>query len=190
LGGWFPASFVTDERNGLKVLLKARYKSSQGGLVESAPLAVKFPYGKGQVIFTSFHNEKQNSAKEEKLLKYLVFTVVTAKRESKMQQKLIKGGFSPDKNSLLSVGGGTNSVSSVYRCKTPGTLNFALGFDGSGADLELTVSSPNGENFSKRASSSFTLEVKNAQPGDYRLTVTAHKTPQENFPFNLTVGRK
>ena len=67
--------------NDVQVLIRGTYKSVDAEQIE-APLLVKFRQGKGTVIFTSFHNEAQNSQQELQLLRYLVFSAVTAKEEA------------------------------------------------------------------------------------------------------------
>ena len=66
---------------------------------------VRFPLQEGTVIFTSFHNEKQNNETELKLLKYLVFTAVTANVQLRTERSM--GGFSKSRDSLISVSQGT-----------------------------------------------------------------------------------
>src|SRR5262249_23708313 len=69
---WYPAEFQSPDRT---VYLEGDYRTMVGG-TESAPLLFKLPFEQGAMIFTSFHNEKQNSDKEEQLLRYLVFATV------------------------------------------------------------------------------------------------------------------
>src|SRR5262249_31980357 len=54
---WFPARFLGQD---VTVFLEGEFDQTSGEKVK-APLLVKFPEGKGTVIFTSFHNEKVNS---------------------------------------------------------------------------------------------------------------------------------
>jgi hypothetical protein len=109
-----------------------------------APLLVKFPEGKGTVIFTSFHNETVNSEIETKLLRYLVFTAVTAKEEAEVDKPLLSGGFSPAKRTQLSHSAGNPSVPGTHRTTRPGPLRFALTVAGAGARLRFTLVAPNG----------------------------------------------
>src|SRR5262249_54440308 len=107
-GGWRPAAFAGPK---VTTLLQGTYKCmgalpKVGGAFANSSqtkgkfslLLVKFYFGEGTVIFTSFHNEKQNSKTEEKLLKYLVFSAVTAQVETKLTKTMISGGFSPQKS--------------------------------------------------------------------------------------------
>ena len=169
--------------------LRGNYKS-QDGTTKSAPLLVKFPLQDGAVVFTSFHNEKQNNEKEMKLLRYLVFSAVTAKVESQVAQTMLRGGFSPAKKNLFSTSSGEPSVTQTYQCTKATDLQFVLGFQNQGANLRLTVVGPNGEHHEKEGTSTLTIDVPAAKDGPWKYTVTAIKVPNANFPFTVTVGHK
>src|SRR5436190_1705855 len=70
--GWNPAALRGPRTT---VYLEGEYRSMEGRAAK-APLLVKVPFERGTIIFTSFHNEKQNSAKELQLLRYLVFAAM------------------------------------------------------------------------------------------------------------------
>jgi hypothetical protein len=67
---WRPAAF---RQSKVTTYLQGEYELVDG-TVRTGSLLVSFSYGKGTVIFTSFHNEAQNSDLEKLLLRYLVFT--------------------------------------------------------------------------------------------------------------------
>jgi hypothetical protein len=184
LSKWKTAAFGGDRVN---VLIDGQYEKLDGGRV-NAPFLVKFQFGKGTVIFTSFHNERQNSEVELKLLKYLVFSAVTAKTEAQVTQTMVKGGFSPQKSNLLSASADSPKVSQTYRSKKGGRIRFVLGFENRGARLRLTVNSPDGKTYQQEGAATFTVEVPAAPVGDWRYTVTALQVPYPDFPFTLTVG--
>jgi hypothetical protein len=184
--GWLPAAIYG---KAVQVYLKGRYETADGDRLET-PLLVRFPFGQGAIIFTSFHNEKQTSDVEQKLLKFLVFSVVTAKTESSVTRTMIEGGFSPASRNLLSASPESPSVTQAYLCKKSGPLQFALGFENRGASLKLKVSGPDGSEFEKEGTSTFTVDVPAAAIGEWKYTVTAVKVPYENFPFTLTIGEK
>ncbi len=183
---WCPAAF---EGEKVVVYLRGTYEPLEGE-PRPTPLLVKFPYEKGTVIFTSFHNEKQNSESELKLLRYLVFSAVTAEVETKVRQSMVKGGFSPAKNNLFSASEGAEEASSVYTAARSCDLKFTLGFENLGARLKLTVVGPDGAPHVQEGTSTFTIDVTGAAAGDWKYTVTALKVPNENFPFTVTVGEK
>jgi hypothetical protein len=186
LPDWFPALFTSRDST---VFLEGSYRTLDGG-TETAPLLVKLPFEQGALIFTSFHNEKQNSEKEYQLLKYLVFATVTAREVSKVTRTMLAGGFSPRKQSLLSASTESSSVTQSHRNRTTGRLQFVLGFEPRGARLRLKVVGPDGKVLEKEGTSTFTLTIDKPQVGDWTYSVTALQVPYENFPFTLTVGEE
>jgi hypothetical protein len=182
---WKPAAFSGDR---VKVLLKGRYTDRFNGQIRTAPLLVKFTYGKGNVIFTSYHHGKNNSELEKKLLKYLVYSLVTAKLQSEIEITQLNSQFSPAKSNLFSASKSDPSVSYKYHSSHASKLRFDLGFSGEGAELKLTVKSPSGKNYEQKGTSSFAIEA-NGEVGDWTYTVTALRVPHENFAFVVTVAQ-
>ncbi len=192
LGSWKTAAFrgpkVTTLIEG--TYRRERHPKDMVGTPAKAPLLVKFPVGKGTVIFTSFHNEKQNSEIETKLLQYLVFSMVTAGVDSAVQESISEGGFAPQRSNLLSTPRGNPTVTRTYTSQKPGTLRFALGFRNEGAKLRLQLRSPDDRQFSWEGDSTAIFDVPGAAQGEWSYTVTALHLPYENFPFTVTVGEK
>ena len=186
VGGWAPAQFAGP---GVTVYLRGGYQTVSKDRAEAA-LLVKFVCGSGTVIFTSFHNEAQNSEQEDKLLRYLVFTAVTAKQEALVAKTMVSGGFSPAQKSLHSHSSGNPTITQTYRNSKTGRLQFALAFAGEGARLQFKIVAPNGQLFEKVASQAFIVEVPEAPLGEWRYTVTALQVPYENFPFTVDVGEE
>lgn len=184
--GWSPAAF---DENQVDVLLKGNYKNMQGQTTAS-PLLVRFRHGEGTVIFTSFHNEKQNSEVEQKLLKALVFATILAKTQSTTTKTLVQGGFKPVGNSMIGAAGGSRAVTQTYQAAQAVTLKFSVGFEANGGTLKLTVIPPNGKKSEQQGNSSFDLEVACDQPGEWKYTIEALKSPPGDFPFTLTFGEK
>lgn len=126
---WRPAAF---KPNRVAIHLEGDYELVSGARA-SGPLMVSFTHGKGTVIFTSFHNEVQNTQVEQLLLRYLVFTTVTAREQEGVRQVLVRGGFSPSQRNLLALSTDEEPVSDTYDCRRPGPLRFVLGFANRGA---------------------------------------------------------
>jgi len=183
---WRPAAF-----EGPKVTeyLRGTYKTTKDDEV-TAPLLVKIPFGRGTIIFTSFHNEAQNSEMELELLHYLVFASVTADLEADVKRTMTSGGFSPVHGNLLSASAADQSLTETYHCDGRRDLQFVLGFKRQGARLRLVVVGPEGRRLEKAGTSTITLDVPDAAAGDWRYTVTPLEVPYENFPYTLTVGEK
>lgn len=183
---WRPAAFREDK---VTVLLRGDYETMDGQ-TRDAPLLIKFPFGKGTVIFTSHHNEKENSEVEIKLLKFLVFTTMMAKTEATMTETLRQGGFKPAGKSLLSVSGATRSITEDYQSTKSGHLRFSLGFQNGNASMKLTVVGPGGTRQEKEGISPLVVDIPNAGVGTWKYTITAVKTPYDNFPYSLSIGQK
>jgi hypothetical protein len=192
LPAWKTAAFHGPR---VSVLLQGRYQKLRNqfdkvGQPASAPLLVKFTIGKGQVIFTSFHNEKQNNETEKKLLQYLVFTMVTAGVDAQLQSTLTEGGFAPQRSNLLSTAKENPSVTKTFRNEKAGPLRLALGFRDEGARLRLQLRSPEGKTFTWEGTSTVMLDVPQASAGEWSYTITALHLPYENFPFLVTIGER
>ena len=155
----------------------------------TSPLLVQFPFGDGSVIFTSFHNEAQNSDLELNLLRNLVFKIVTARSDTAVKQTLLQGGFTAGQRSLLSASVPSRR-SETYDCRGGHELRFVLGFENRGAELRLKVETPDGQVLEKSGTSSFDVAIPQAAAGAWRYTVTAVRLPFGNFPFTLTVAEK
>ncbi|MBM4071995.1 MAG: hypothetical protein FJ271_24180 [Planctomycetes bacterium] len=183
LSKWKPAAFRGPR---VSTLIEGEYQP-EIGLRRVAPLLVKFPFGKGTVIFTSFHNEKQNSKVEEKLLRYLVFSAVTARVDNLVNAQMMKGGFSPQKSNLLSASSGSQEVVQSYQSKNGKRVRFTLGFENRGARLKLSVTAPDGKTTVEEADQTFYIEQPNTR-GTWQYTVTAIRVPYQDFPFTLTIG--
>ncbi len=183
---WRPAAFQGAD---VHVDLRGRYELSDGRQVDG-PLLVEFPFGAGTVIFTSFHNEAQNSKLELALLRHLVFTTVTARLDTKIRHTLVEGGFSPVERNLLSASAAEQSIGESYESHAVRDLQFVLGFENRGATLQLTVTGPDGRKITKSGTSTIRIDEPQAPPGVWRWSVTPLAVPYANFPFTMTVGEK
>lgn len=183
---WYSAAF---RERDVVTYLRGTFLTLEGRRMTS-PLLVKFPFHSGNVVFTSFHNEAQNTQTELELLRYLVFTAVTAREETKVQQIMVRGGFSPKERNLLSVSQQNRPVVQEYECRRRGPLQFALGFEEQGARLQLTVTEPNGTEHTQTGTKTFSIDIPDAQPGTWRYTITPLEIPYPNFPFTLLIGEK
>lgn len=183
---WRPAAFSGE---GLAVLLEGEFKTIEGE-AKRAPLLVRFPHGQGSVIFTSFHNEKQTSDKEKELLKFLVFSTVTAAVDAEVERTLARGGFSRTKKDLFSTSPSAAPIGQTYENTSVGDLQFVLAFADQGAELELEVEGPDGVARRERSRKTLTIDVPAAATGSWRYEIRPLSVPSDNFPFTISVGRK
>jgi hypothetical protein len=183
---WRPAAISGE---GVTVFLRGEFTTVDGQRA-TTPLLVKFPHGQGNVIFTSFHNEKQQSEQEMQLLKFLVFSAVTAGVDAEATRTMARGGFSQTKKNLFAASGNAETITQTYDNKEAADLQFVLAFADQGATLELRVQGPGGLDEKKRGTSTITIDVPRAVVGEWKYTITAVSVPSENFPFTITVGKK
>jgi len=159
---------------------------------ERRPLLVSFPYGRGLVIFTSFHNQKQISDKEHQLLRYLVLKPIVAQVASQSQRVLVSQNFSVEKESLFSTGTGSPKIF-PFKAVSGQSLTFLLSWNapiqGEKACLELKVTSPSGvASVAKGETPPISVKVDGAETGDYRYSVEPVHVPFGNFPYVVSVG--
>ncbi len=185
LGQWKTAAFGGPR---VKTLIQGTYIKERTRQSDVAPLMVKFQINDGTVIFTSFHNEKQNSRTEKQLLQYLVFSLVTAGVDADINAKM--EGFTPQRSNLLSTPKSDPSISKEYQSKHVADLRFALGFRNEGAKIRFHVQSPDGKEFTKDCEGSTIFEVPNAAAGTWTYTATRLHLPYENFPFTMSAAEK
>jgi hypothetical protein len=185
LGEWKTAAFGGP---GVEILIKGTYRKMRGQEQATAPLMVKFPFNKGTVIFTSFHNEAQNSRIEEQLLQYLVFSLVTAGIDAELSSSLDKGGFAPQGSNLLSTPP-KGKIEKQYDNKQVCDLRFGLGFRNEGYKLRFNIKSPSGKQFTQDCDGTTILEVAGAERGTWTYTVEALDA-YANFAFRTTVAEK
>lgn len=183
---WYPGAFKEEQ---VIPYLRGKFTTLEGREV-TGPLLVKFPFENGNVIFTSFHNEHQNTRTEQELLRYLVFATVTAREEANVRRTMVRGGFSPKERSLLSASSDSQPVAQEYTCQHPGPLQFVLGFEQPGAKLRLTVTGPSGVKHEQDGTSTFRIDIPDAKSGTWRYIVTPLDVPFANYPFTLTIGEK
>ncbi len=180
---WKPAAFREDK---VKVYLRGTFETD-GGRRVTAPLLVKFPWHGGTVIFTSFHNEKQNSEVEKDLLNYLVFSAVLARADTEQEADVGAGGVSTNLGIFTTANA---SADYDYECTKQEDLRFRLVFPDQGAELKLTLVGPDGKRFEKSGTSTLSIEVPSAAVGKWKCTVQAVKVPHANFPYRIKVGKK
>jgi hypothetical protein len=200
--GWKTAAFGGPR---VEILLKGRYMPVGNKERETtAPLMVRFRHKKGTVIFTSFHNEAQNSDDEKKLLQYLVFSLELETVETEVEsvfeiekegKKIQNPTKTPDLNQEFKVQRSTllnnadnPSFTSTYDNQRVCTLRFTLAFR---ADAKLTfkIKSPDGKEFANDVHSTTSFDVPDAAKGTWTYTVIADPS-NASFPFNVSVREK
>lgn len=170
------------------------YDSSNydGGELKNKPLLVSFNHGSGRVIFTSFHNEAQPTAMQEKLLNYFVLLLETTRDEEELNNYVEKNfpGYIIDKKFNNFIDQGKISTPIFYSASGGRDLLFAANWDGN-SQLKLSVYKPDGDLYAEVSTNNppMVLKVDNAAKGNWSYTVTGENVAYDNFPYLVMIGQ-
>lgn len=158
--------------------------------LEKRPIVCGFAFGKGHVIYTSFHNEHQLSAEEKKLLKYLVLRPVLANSAASAGLAIQAQQCTPGKEILATVDRG-KIATYAYDAKAGEGLLFVLHWTGAG-HLRLKVTDPSGNPCQAVDGKTppLKIDIPAASSGKWLFTVEVVNIPYNNFPYVLTVATK
>ena len=184
--GWYAAAF---RGRDCEVLLKGRFRDLKDEERE-APLLITFPCGKGKVIFTSFHNEKENTDLAKRLLRYLVFATVTARGDAFATKANDEAGFARSSRSLLDASAQDRTIQREYDCERVTTLRFTLTLPDAGAKLQLTITNPEGKSFRTEVTDTSIFETKDTAVGRWKCDIKALQLPYPNYAFTFSIAEK
>lgn len=153
---------------------------------EDKPLAAYFDYGDGLVLYTSFHNEAQTQ-QVQGVMEYFILIPVLAEIADILEDFIEEQGYEAAVETAGTVDqGGTSSFSYT----APGGEDLVFGIGWAGSTLKLSVYDPDGNLYSEQQSSTspITIEVPNAEVGEWECVVTGVDVPYDNYPFAGIVG--
>ena len=172
-----------------KIYLMTYQKNFVSGKIVGVPLLTKFALGKGQVVYTSFHNATQLSDVETKLLWSIIFATVNAHAEVKAWQTLVEKRVFGEGNEESGPVARLLAGSPGIQARQQGaSWALTLGFRDDGAKFRLKVITPDGKVIEHTDTSGFLLEIEDAPEGTWHYAVTAVEAPYDNFPFSLMVA--
>jgi uncharacterized protein YegL len=179
---------IRNVSSGVKVLLKGPRK--EGG-IDQYPYLIAFNYGEGQVIYTVFHNSKQVSEIEKKLLNYLIFRPIMSGAARSAAQLVQAQMATPGKEIFTSINPGETSTRFGVNVASPMNLIFVLSWEGN-ATLGVQVWNPSGKLVKEgtNSKSPFTVEVLASQPGTWTCAIQGQSVPHRNFPYVLTIASR
>jgi murein DD-endopeptidase MepM/ murein hydrolase activator NlpD/cell division septation protein DedD len=158
------------------------------------PLVVSFrPYGAsgGKVVYTTFHNEAQQTDLEKKLLEYLILVPITSPLEEVVAQTIADMGLDPMRTDINTIDPGETSIQ--YGYTQPGGIDnarlaFVLAWSGSA--LGLSVYRPGGDLYQKVESdqSPIKVVVQNPEVGEWKYQVVGEDVPYNNYPYVVGIG--
>lgn len=190
LGSWVVIDSVN---SGVRVhvtgdVKTSGYNSTGAKVLKDKPFVVSFQEGKGEVLFTSFHNEAQTS---EDLDKILVWFAAKAKAGKLAQQSRSLGAN--DGNFVLQevVDFISANDSNSYKFNATGNSDFKIiiNFEGNGK-INLTVKDPEGkEVLNKQVSSPpGVFDVKGAMKGAYTISLKSDSDISKNTSIVTVVS--
>jgi len=183
--------YATEQGTGVvQHLLKSmeyqsRLKERQLG-TKSGPLMVGFDYEDGYVIFTTFHNEPQQTEPEQKLIRYMVLRQTAgwllAEAIAYLNSALYKVQEIIDAIN--------QSETHIYKFKNYFRQLLQIILHWSGSEMKLTIYKPDGSPYGswQYTSSPIIVEIPDADTGDWEYRITAIQVPFENYPLALVTG--
>ncbi|MCP8308395.1 MAG: hypothetical protein H3Z54_06835 [archaeon] len=182
LSSWVPVSYVSDQVT-VYVTNSVEYN---GEIHENIPTVIGFKYGKGYVVYTSFHNAAQDEL-AYRLIEYLALLTTTSKLQTSLENLMWGIGANVEViyTDKLSEG---ETISHYYEAKEKANLIFAINWFGS--EMKLSIFMPNGALYSSKSSSSppLIIEVYGAGAGVWTYHIEALDMPSPNYPVVSTVG--
>lgn len=191
LGAWVPIASVAA---ATKEYLRGTNDPLYPDHVRNKPMLASFKYEKGTVVYTTFHNEAQVSATEQRLLEYIVLITITSQLSEELAQYMQNRGYVVAKENLNKISTGQQSILYSYDYSSPG-VNYALSFGANfnaGNTMTLSVYRPDGSLYSavQNATPPILIEVPAAAEGTWTYRVSAANTSSANQPYVLMAGRR
>jgi len=153
------------------------------------PILISFTYGKGSIIFTSFHNHAQVSDLEQKLLQYLVLKTIAAPISINIRNlgtEDIKSLQEITTSTKLNEGRIYSYVNNEQK-----TIVFIVNWS-ENAEFNLKIWQPDGQLYKEIQSnnSPCVVEVPKAEIGIWQYAAIPITVSYLNLPFTVTAGPK
>jgi hypothetical protein len=150
------------------------------------PILVSFTHGRGQVIYTCFHNHAQVTKQEAELLRYLVIKPLMARASAELVDLAWREGKEAQET-VGTVAAGQVTPWYEYEFTEGGTLTAMLNWKGD-ALLRLEVQGPDGSWEEGGNTPPVVINIPSARRGRWRYRVTGQDVPVKNFPFVILIG--
>jgi hypothetical protein len=186
LSDWVVIDSVSPE---VTTHVKGSYYSSNG-LKTDKPLLVSFPYGKGKVIYTTFHNEKQLTDEVTKILEYLVLKVTQSIPENNVNDILNTFGYNHFSTMFSTLNPNEESQMFKFSCKEG--RDYFLTMDSFGGYYDVDLFKPDGTLYAKIENPTLSngIQIMNPETGEWGYKVSAKEVYFENAPFVVGIGEK
>lgn len=188
LGSWVVIDSVSSE---VTTHVKGSYYDySSNDLKTDKPLLVSFPYGKGKVIYTTFHNERQLASEVTKILEYLVLKVTQNIPESNVNDVLNSFDYSMFSTMFSTLD--QNEESQIFKFSCKEGRDYILTMDSYGGYYNIDLYKPDGNLYAtiENPTLSNGIQIMNPEAGEWGYKVSAKEVYFEDTPFVVGIGEK
>lgn len=189
LGGWVPIESVAAEG---KTYLMGLNDAAYPAYVAGNPMLAAFRYGKGMVVYTTFHNEAQLTTTQTLLMEYITLIALTAGMSDTLADYMEAKGYIVAKENINKIG--SNSASSMYTYSYTGGQSYSLSFGATwkSGSVTLEVYKPDGTLYgsAQGAAGPISVDVPAPVTGNWRYRIVTGAVSQANEPYVLMTGRR
>lgn len=155
--------------------------------LKDKPFIVSFTHGKGEVLYTTFHNEAQKTEDMGKVLDWFAVKVKAGKLVQSTRQHAIQAGGKVLQEVVDSINQGEKKT---YKFSATGKADFDITLNFGGSELNLVVIDPNGNKVldQKVPNPPHSQTINNTIAGEYTIEVTGNEVPKKNYPFVAIVS--
>ncbi len=151
--------------------------------IKDKPLVLTFSEGKGEVLYTTFHNEAQLTKEVEAIINWFGIRTRAGRLASATRELVIKG----DDIALQEIVDGINKgETKTYYFNATGKADFKLTLNFGGSELGMTITDPAGNEVISQdvQKPPYTTSVQ-ADEGKYKIVIEGKDVPENNYPFVL-----
>ncbi len=152
--------------------------------LDDKPFVVSFTEGKGQVLYTTFHNESQNTSDMENILDWFVIWTKAAGLTEEARNIADQDNTEVLQEIIDSIN--KNETKNYYfNASGKDDFKITLNFSGSAISLKITDSENNKVIEEDIANPPYTKKI-DAEKGKYKIQIKGTDIPEENYPFVVT----
>jgi len=164
-------------------LKEAMDKMQSSNTLSNKPLVLTFSEGKGEVLYTTFHNEAQLSKDVEAIINWFGIRTRAGKLALATRNLVVEGDNIALQEIVDSINKGETKT---YYFNATGKEDFKITLNFGGSQLALTITDPSGKKVASQDVSKppFTTSVP-AEEGKYKIVIEGKDVPENSYPFVL-----
>lgn len=174
---------VVDSPGGGTRVLMTGDTPTTSGTQKDKPLVLTFSEGKGEVLYTTFHNEAQLTKEVEAIINWFGIRTKAGRLASATRELVVKG----DDIALQEVVDSINKdETKTYYFNATGKADFKLTLNFGGSEMEITITDPAGKKVASQnvQKPPYTNSIQ-ADEGKYKIEIVGKDVPESNYPFVL-----